>query len=333
MKRYRGAFGTFDTVYLGGGTPSLLRPEELELIFQAMHDHFDVSAGSEITLEMNPGDLKTGYFRALRTLGVTRLNIGVQSFYPPALAFLGRRHSVQDSKAAIKAARAAGFDNLGLDLIYGIPAMPIPAWTETLKTALFFEPEHLSCYELSLSAGTPLGQALHEKSFSLPDEHLMFDLFMMTADLLEAEGYIHYEVSNYARDASWVSCHNLKYWDHSPFLGLGPGAHSYQDRTRWWNHRSVLRYAGALDEGEMPVEGKERLSEEDLLLETLFLGLRTRRGIDLRLLRDRSRVDLEKEKKETLRSLEAGGFIFIQDGHLIPTRRGYAAADRLPLLL
>jgi len=333
MKLYRGPFRTFDTVYVGGGTPSLLSPGELNAIFSGIRDHFDISDGSEVTLEANPADLRPGYLRVLRDMGVTRLNIGVQSFHQPVLEFLGRRHTVQEAGAAVDEARKAGFDNLGLDLIYGVPGMDMDRWIDSLTTALSFEPEHLSCYELSLSSGTPLGKALQEGVFSLPDEDLSFRWFMKTAAMLEAAGYVHYEVSNYARDISRISRHNAKYWDHSPYLGLGPGAHSFLNDERWWNHRSVLKYSSNLEEGKKPVEGMERLSPEDLILETLFLGLRTRKGLDLKALREKACVDLEKEKKETLRTLEAEGIIFIRDGCLIPTRRGYAMADRLPLML
>jgi oxygen-independent coproporphyrinogen-3 oxidase len=333
MKLYAGSFETFDTVYIGGGTPSLLRPDELDLIFRAMHRHLDVSAESEITLEANPADLQPAYLRSLLALGVNRLNIGVQSFHPADLDFLGRRHPVQDARRAIDDARKTGFDNIGLDLIYGLPGMDMSRWTENLKTALSFEPEHLSCYELSLSPQTPLGRALQRKVFTLPEEHHSFRLFIETADLLEASGFVHYEVSNFARGASRVSRHNLKYWDHSPYLGLGPAAHSYLNRERWWNHQCVAGYVSDLGKGKKPVDGRERLSPEDLILETLFLGFRTRKGVHLGSLRKRTGLDLEKEKGDALRRLEAGGYLLFRDGRLIPTRRGYAVADRLPLML
>jgi oxygen-independent coproporphyrinogen III oxidase len=333
MKQYRGLFGTFDTLYIGGGTPSLLRPKELEYVFTGVHDHFDLSPESEVTLEANPADLKPDYLRVLRDMGVSRLNIGVQSFYQPTLNFLGRRHGVQESRTAIDRARKAGFENLGLDLIYGAPGMEIDRWIDTLMTALFFEPEHLSCYQLSISSEAPLGKTLHEGGFSLPDEDMSLRFFVETSEILEAAGYVHYEVSNYARDISLVSIHNQKYWDHSPYLGLGPGAHSFLNKERWWNHRSITRYAGDLEVGRKPIEGRELLSPEDLILESLFLGLRTRKGIDLMEFRETNNLDLEKEKRETLQRLEAGGFIVVRDGRLSPTLRGYAMADSLPLSL
>ncbi len=333
MKHDLGPFGTFDTVYMGGGTPSLLKPKELEGVFSGVHDHFDISDESEVTLESNPADLKPDYLRALRNMGVSRLNIGVQSFHQPTLDFLGRRHGVQEARTAIDWARKAGFDNLGLDLIYGVPGMNIDIWVDSLMTALFFEPEHLSCYQLSLSSQTPLGKTLHEGGFSLPDEDLSLQYFVKTSEILEGTGYIHYEVSNYAKDISLVSRHNQKYWDHSPYLGLGPGAHSFLNKERWWNHRSIVRYAGDLERGERPMEGRELLSPADLILESLFLSLRTRKGIDLMEFRKTNNLDLEKEKRETLQRLEAGGFIVIRDGRLSPTLRGYAMADSLPLIL
>lgn len=333
MTLYSSSFGVFDSIYIGGGTPSLLTPGDLGRIFEGLFRHLDFSPESEITMEANPADLTFDDLRCLRRLGINRLNIGVQSFCPAVLKFLGRRHSDRRAVEVIDDARKAGFDNIGLDLIYGEPGMDIGEWSGQLKTALAFEPEHLSCYELSLSPETPLGRKYAEGRFRLPDEKGSYRVFMKTAEILGSAGYIHYEVSNYAKTALFASRHNQKYWDHSPYLGLGPGAHSFHRRKRWWNHRSVIRYAGDLSQGEKPIEGSEILSADHLMLESLFLGLRIAVGIDLNDFREANHVDLENEKKGIIRKLQDDGFLLIRNGRLMPTLRGLAVADRLPLML
>jgi oxygen-independent coproporphyrinogen-3 oxidase len=222
MRLYQGEFGLFDSLYLGGGTPSILSSMELETILGAVHRFFHISPGSELTLETNPANPDLDYLRSIRSMGFNRLNIGVQSFDDSILTFLGRRHTAQEARAAVCKGRRAGFANIGLDLIYGVPGQSLDRWRDTLGEALTFEPEHLSCYQLTLPKGTTLGKKLLEGSLALPDDEASLKFFLVTAELLDAAGYVHYEVSNYARGMSLASRHNRKYWDHSPYLGLAP---------------------------------------------------------------------------------------------------------------
>jgi len=333
MTLYSTSFGTFDTVYIGGGTPSVLTPGELDRIFEGLHERFDISSKSEITLEANPADLTRDYLRSLRRLGVNRLNIGVQSFQSSVLEFLGRRHGSTEAVQAITSARDAGFENIGLDLICGVPGVGISEWIDDLIKAISLEPEHLSCYELSLSTETPLGKKHSKGLFRLPDENLSLKLFIKTAEILENAGYFHYEVSNYAQEPAFASRHNQKYWDHSPYLGLGPGAHSFREGMRWWNHRSLIMYARDIAKGMKPIKDMESLSKENLIIERLFLGLRTAKGIDLFDLRESDKSEPEHGRNYALRLLQEEGLAVIRDGRLIPTLRGLAVADRLPLIL
>jgi len=332
MELYRGRIGPCDTVYIGGGTPSLLNPGQLEAILKRVQANFRLLPNAEITLETNPADLDQASLAAIRALGINRLTIGCQSFDQAILAFLGRRHSANQAIDAIEAARSAGFANIGLDLIYGIPGQGMEAWMGTLRRALSFAPAHLSCYQLTVEPETPLGISFRQGAFPLPDEILQYDFFIKTAEMLEDAGYVHYEVSNFARDMTLASRHNQKYWDHTPYLGLGPSAHSFAANRRWWNYRSVDCYIAALKSGHLPVEASEGLTMEQLQLEALYLGLRTKRGIHLKDYAARYCLDLLARKGDRLTTLQDEGLIAIEDGHLYPTRAGLAVADGLALI-
>ena len=332
MEMYRNRFNPFDTAYIGGGTPSLLSPQQLENILTRIRENFDLISDSEVTVETNPADIDRSYLESMREIGINRVNIGVQSFDQEVLAFLGRRHSAKQAISAVEASRKAGFHNLGLDLIYGVPDQSIDLWLDTLKQAVAFSPEHLSCYQLTLEAKTPLGKRYQAGEFSIPGEELQYEFFMKTSQFLEEAGYIHYEVSNFARETEFASRHNQKYWDHSPYLGLGPSAHSFRDNRRWWNHRSVDHYITTINAGNLPIEETEILTMEQLRLEALCLGLRTKKGVYLEDFKNQYGCDLFAEKKKMLDKLQEKGLISIQDGRLHPTPTGLAVADSLSLI-
>jgi oxygen-independent coproporphyrinogen III oxidase len=319
MEMYRNRFNPFDTLYIGGGTPSLLSPQQLGDILTSVQKNFDLLADPEITIETNPADLDRSLLESMREMGINRINIGIQSFAEKVLGFLGRRHSVKQAISAIGASRKAGFQNIGLDLIYGVPGQDMTSWLNTLKQAVVFSPEHLSCYQLTLGAKTPLGIRYQAGEFLMPGEELQYEFFVKTSEFLEDAGYIHYEVSNFARETKYVSRHNQKYWDHSPYLGLGPSAHSFQPNRRWWNHRSLDQYLAAINAGDLPVEETEILTMEQLRLEALYLGLRTKKGVSLYDFKNQYHYDLFAEKKEMLNKLQKEGLVSIQDGYLSPT--------------
>ena len=208
---------------------------DLEDLLRKIRENFIVLPDTEITVEVNPGDLDISFLRFLYEIGVNRLNIGIQSFDEEILHFLGRRHSVREALSAVEGSRQAGFDNIGIDLIYAVPGQDLDSWLKTLSQGLALSPEHLSCYELTLEAGTPLDMRVQSGGLKLPDEELKYDFFVKTAEVIEDRGYVHYEVSNFARSMGLASRHNQKYWDHTPYLGLGPGAHSFAGNQRWWN--------------------------------------------------------------------------------------------------
>ena len=332
MELYHNRFDVFNTLYIGGGTPSLLSPKQLKDILASMHKNFDLMADSEITVETNPAHLDQSLLESMRQMGINRINIGIQSFDDKVLAFLGRRHSAKEAVSAIKASRKAGFQNIGLDLIYGVPGQNMGSWLDTLRQAVAFSPEHLSCYQLTLGAETPLGIRYQAGEFLMPGEELQYEFFVKTSEFLEDAGYTHYEVSNFARGMKYASRHNQKYWDHSPYLGLGPSAHSFQDNRRWWNHRSLDQYLVAIKAGNLPVEETEILTMEQLRLEAVYLGLRTKKGVNFEDFKNRYQYDLFAEKREILNRLLEEGFISIQDGRLSPTQAGLAVADCLALI-
>ncbi|HRY37209.1 MAG TPA: radical SAM family heme chaperone HemW [Smithellaceae bacterium] len=332
MAFYKKSFPSFDTIYIGGGTPSLLSIQQIDYILKSANDIFNIDRQAEITIEVNPGDVSIEYFQALRKLGINRLNIGIQSFDDSLLKFLGRRHSDEESIAAVEDARQVGFDNIGIDLIYGVYGQDMKTWLETLNKALSFSPEHLSCYQLSLDGKTPLYQQYRKESLQLPTENEALDFFLTTSKTLTDAGYIHYEVSNFARTDSSKSRHNMKYWRHIPYLGLGPSAHSFDGSERWWNTADIDAYLKSVNEGKKPVERSEKLTRDQLALETLFLGMRTQDGIDLEQFKRRYGSDLLTEKNLIIKELIKNKLVDLKGPLLCPTVAGMAVADSLALI-
>jgi len=332
MAFYKFCFPSFDTIYLGGGTPSLLSFQQIDDILTAVNRNFDIDRQAEITIEVNPGDVSLEYVQLLRKLGINRLNIGIQSFDDAILKFLGRRHTAREARSAMDAARQTGFDNIGIDLIYGVSGQDIDFWKQTLKEALSFFPEHLSCYQLSLDEKTPLYKQYKKEGLKLTVENEALDFFMTTSQILTDAGYIHYEVSNFARTDSLKSRHNMKYWRHTPYLGLGPAAHSFADQIRWWNKAAVSIYLKDISKGKKPVEKSEQLSTEQFALEALFLGMRTKDGVNLKQYKVCYGSDLLFEKRPIIDELIKNNLVELQNGSLRPTLAGMAVADSLALI-
>jgi oxygen-independent coproporphyrinogen-3 oxidase len=323
---YKDRFGPFDSLYLGGGTPTCLDVGSLRKIMETLRVHFDFTSDTEMTIEANPGDLTDEKILAIKDLGFNRISLGVQAFDDDTLSFLGRTHTAQDAEKALINLRASGFENICVDLIYGFEGQTEKTWKKTLEKALSFQPEHLSCYELTIEKRT-LFSRWKEKGIIKPlTEKELSILFATTSDFLRDHGYIHYEISNFAREVKYASRHNQKYWRHIPYLGLGPSAHSFQDSTRWWNVRSIRAYCKALESGEAPIKEHENLTKEQLILESISLGSRTREGFDL------NEIPPDTLSSENLSKLQDAGFIRIKDNHVIPTQTGFLVADHLPLL-
>jgi len=319
-----------DTVYFGGGTPSALHPEQLSRIIEAARTSLPVQDDAWIFLEANPEDVTPESVRAWRELGARTLSLGIQSLNAEALAFLGRRHSPEEARRSVELARAAGFSTVAFDLIYGLPGQTVEDWRQTLETAVSLEPDHVSCYQLTIHEGTPFGFRLARGKMVEAPEEAQADLFLLTHTFLHDAGLPGYEVSNFARSPEHRSRHNRKYWDHTPYLGIGPSAHSFSGlsgRRRWWNERKIKPYEARIEIGERPIAGSEELTVEDLALEALMLGLRTVEGIDLDRFRQCYGVDLLEQNRDRLERME--GLLRIEDGRLIPTLEGWAVVDSL----
>jgi oxygen-independent coproporphyrinogen III oxidase len=323
IRSAREDWGTFDTVYVGGGTPSVLGERDLALVFENLFLQFRFSPDAEITVEVNPDDVTPEKLKCLRSLGVTRVSLGVQSLNESELQMLGRRHTARQAETAIERIRACGFNNLSVDLIYGLPGQEKVGWMETLKRILDDSPEHLSCYQLTFHEGTALGRMVAERMLMPLEEEAQRTFFMATAEMLGERGYIHYEVSNYARGEAFFSRHNRKYWRRVPYLGLGPGAHSFRNGLRWWNVCSIEEYHRLLSAGKRPIAGRETLTNEQERMEALFLGLRTSEGVDLAIVRESPGAE------KTLSDLAREQLVEIREGRVVPTREGFVVADGL----
>ena len=268
-----------DTIYFGGGTPSYLGWRRLASLLEAALDHYRVCRDSEITLEANPDSLEDpGQVRELASAGFNRVSLGVQSADDGELRAMGRVHTFAQARSAVRAVRAGGIGNLSLDLIYGLPDQTMGRWQRTVERVLDLEPEHLSCYGLKLEEGTPLWRQREE--LALPDGDRQADMVLWTVDRLAAAGYEQYEISNFARPG-FASRHNKKYWDLSPYLGFGPGAHSDFGGVRYAWARSLEGYCRAMEDGgEPPLSEKTAISLRERAGEYVMLGLRTARGLD-----------------------------------------------------
>ena len=335
----------FDTVYFGGGTPSQLPPDELGRVLAACRGSLKFEpAGPWVFLEANPEDATAEACAAWRALGVRTLSLGVQSFSDDALRFLGRNHGGPQARAVLGTALAAGFDTVSVDLIFGLPGQTAEGWRRELEAAVELGPQHLSCYQLTIHTGTQFGVKARQGQLAELPEGEQAELFELTHRFLADAGWPAYEVSNFARGPEHQSRHNRKYWDHTPYLGLGPSAHSlvFADASstgwaagrRWWNERGTLRWASRLEAGERPVEGEEVLGPRDLATEALLLGLRTTAGIDLDRFTARYGIDLLAANDALVGRLVQEGRVVVradpESGRwLVPTLSGLAVADGL----
>jgi oxygen-independent coproporphyrinogen-3 oxidase len=273
-----GGSSAVDTIYFGGGTPSVLDPGELARILDAIRARRPVAAGAEVTLEANPDDIRPDRVAAWRAAGINRISLGVQSFDPGVLAWMHRTHTAESIPEAMSLLRAHGFGNVSIDLIFALPAHLERDWGRDLDLAFALEPEHLSLYGLTVEDRTPLARWVARGETARPDDESYAAEFLQAGVALAAHGYERYEVSNAARPG-FRARHNSAYWRRRPFIGLGPSAHSGLGNERRWNVREWAAYQAAIARGESPVNGMETLDAPAIALEDLYLGLRVREGV------------------------------------------------------
>ena len=279
-KRYNKKKWEFNTIFFGGGTPSILPVKNIEKILIQLDDVFDISNVKEITLEANPGEASFNFLNDIKKIGINRLSIGFQSFNDKVLKNLGRFHRSNDCFKTFKNARKAGFKNINTDMIFNIPNLSTNQWIGDIKKLISLEPEHISAYSLTVEPSTKLFNLVKNNKMLMPPEQIDIEQFLITKDILMKNKYFQYEISNYSKKN--MECkHNLNYWESNPYISFGPSAHSYDTKKRWWNVKSLDKYLSLVDNGTLPVENFEILKKQDKYNEMILNGLRLTKGISL----------------------------------------------------
>jgi oxygen-independent coproporphyrinogen-3 oxidase len=308
-----------DTVFFGGGTPTLLPAEELGRMLAVVRDEFGLAPGAEVTTEANPESVDPAYLEAIRAAGFNRVSFGMQSASPHVLQILDRKHTPGRALEAAKEATAAGFEHVNLDLIYGTPGESLEDWRRSLESALSAEPDHVSAYALIVEDGTQLARRVRRGELPMPDDDDLADKYVLADDLLTAAGLGWYEVSNWARTTEARCRHNELYWRGDTWWGIGPGAHSHVGGVRWWNVKHPTAYAERLAAGASPAYARETLDEETRRVERVLLEIRLSAGLPVKVLDEPGRAAAQRAVSD--------GLLVEDDGSLVLTRRGRLLAD------
>lgn len=316
-----------ETIYFGGGTPSVLSESELYGLLDACYNNFQIVEQAEITLEANPDDLTQENLNCWKKAGVNRLSIGIQSFHDPHLQLLNRTHSGKEALDGVKRAQDRGLADISIDLIYGIPAESHAIWEKDVELAMGLKVPHFSAYCLTIEERTVFGNWAKKGKFQPVSEQFEIEQLDHLLSALAQNGYEQYEISNFSLPQKY-SRHNTAYWQQKPYLGVGPGAHSYNRKSRQFNVRNNARYIKALSENELPFEVEE-LRRENQINEYIMTGLRTKWGIDLAYLKSQWKYDLAKEQSALLTVWRGEGWSFMDNQRLILTPKGKLLADSL----
>lgn len=316
--------GKLKSVYIGGGTPTVLPAESFARLFASLRESFEFYPDAEITVEANPGTIDEDKIQILLSLGVNRLSIGVQSFVDKELLTLGRTHSSDEALRAVDIVKKSRIKNFSIDLIYAIPGQTPESWGYTISRALEFSPEHISTYELTPEHGTPLHEALKEKKLMMPGEEIIVEMYNYTIDTLIGAGYRHYEISNFAKEG--LECiHNLNYWNRGEYIGIGAGAHSFWSDKRIKNTVDIKKYIELLNYNQLPIDESIEISCEDALKEIIFLGLRKTEGINMRGIEEELGVKLHEAAEDLLKE----GLIEIDGSYLRLARKGLVLSNEI----
>jgi oxygen-independent coproporphyrinogen-3 oxidase len=308
-----------DTVFFGGGTPTLLPAGDLARMLGAVRDEFGLADDAEVTTEANPESVDPAYLEALREAGFTRVSFGMQSASSHVLKILDRRHTPGRALQAVKEATAAGFEHVNLDLIYGTPGESLDDWRASLESALSAQPDHVSAYALIVEDGTQLARRIRRGELPMPDDDDLADKYVLADELLSAEGLRWYEVSNWARSTAARCRHNELYWRGDTWWGIGPGAHSHVGGTRWWNVKHPTAYAERLNAGASPAHARETLDEETRRVERVLLEVRLEAGLPREVLDEAGRAAADQVVED--------GLAVIAGDRLVLTDRGRLLAD------
>ncbi len=313
---------TFDTIYFGGGTPSFAGAKRLAGIIAAAKQSFCFATDTEITVECNPKTIDFEGFLTLKNAGVSRLSIGLQSTDNSVLKKLGRIHSVQDFESCFADARRSGFDNISIDLMYGLPDMSLKGWSDTIDKAINYDAEHISAYALKIEDGTPFSKM----ALNLPDEDMCADMYEMLVQKLRAAGYERYEISNFSKE-NHPSRHNQKYWELTDYLGIGAGAYSCIDSVRFSNEEDIDTYISLVKDTGFAIADKTAISRSEQMSEFVFLGLRCERGISLAEFEARFDAPLESVFGDAVAKYVKLGFLEISDGRMKFTDKGFFVSN------
>ncbi|WP_192822737.1 radical SAM family heme chaperone HemW [Rufibacter sp. LB8] len=320
---------TIDTIYFGGGTPSILSVAELQGLLDTIHLVFPINPAAEITVEANPDDLTPEKLLLLSQSPVNRLSIGVQSFHNPHLQLMNRPHTAGEAEGCIQLAQELGFDNISLDLIYGIPAEDEALWEQDLAKAFALNVQHLSCYALTIEPNTVLGHRLKKGTFTPAEEESVAQQFELLMTQAKTHGFLHYEISNFCQPG-FESKHNSSYWRQTPYVGIGPSAHSFNGKSRQFNVAHNPQYVQALSQGQLPCTVEE-LTVEDRVNEYVMTTLRTSWGCDTHYIRSKWNVDLVALHASYLQQIIAKGLMQENEGVLLLTEEGKLLADEIAL--
>ena len=318
-----------ETIYFGGGTPSLLTAGQLEKILNTLDEKFSFKENIEFTLEMNPGTVSLEKLKDFKSLGVNRASFGVQTFDDRALKLLARGHDSEDARKTFELLRQSGFTNISFDLIGSLPNQTLADWEKNLDKALQLNPEHLSLYLLEIHEGTPLAEQIRSKRQPLPDEDLAGEMYQLMVEKVTAQGFKHYEISNFGKPG-FQSKHNNKYWLSEPVFGFGVSAHSFDgNNKRWSNERDTKQYLSLIENNRSTVVTTEVLTKKQLSGEFAFLRLRLEKGLNLRDYQAKFGIDLKQRLAEDLQHFEKLGLIELKDERLRLTRKGFVFSNEV----
>ena len=318
----------FNSVFIGGGTPSILSTRELETLFNNMRANFEILENAEITLEVNPGTVDEEKLIKLRELGVNRLSFGLQSSHDDILKYLGRIHTYEEFLENYKLAKNIGFDNINVDLMFAIPTLSIDKWKATLKEVVELKPAHISAYSLILEEGTRFYEMFENNEFDCMDEDLDLNMYHYAIEYLKEKGYMQYEISNFAKKGAECR-HNIIYWQCKEYLGLGLGSHSYIENRRYYNSEEINDYMIKVNKNELPIINTENLAMEDRLEEKIFMGLRMNNGINMKEIKAEFGVELKDKFKREIEKLIIDELIEISEDRLILTSKGRDVSNKV----
>ncbi len=316
-----------NTIYFGGGTPSIVPAKDIDKIIKNIHQHFEISSSVEITLEANPDDLSKEYLQSLHQIGINRLSIGVQSFFNKDLEWMNRAHNKNEALDSIRRAQDIGIDNISIDLIYGTPGLSDQEWLQNIHTALELEVPHISSYALTVEPKTALGNWVEKKKVKPMDEEQAVSQFEMLMEELGANGFEHYEISNFAKPG-YYSQHNSSYWEGAKYLGIGPSAHSFDKNSRQWNIANNNKYIDEIFRDQLPSE-VEHLKLNDRFNEYLMVSFRTSKGVSKKYLEEEFGSSVLSRFEESVKEFISNNWVELINGFYRTTKTGKLMADKI----